>query len=241
MTLYVYLVVAFAFALIFTREVIAPASGASCDRRWQILSTTLNVAQATAVLLVGMLFEANLSGHSLLALADTLGPLSGGIATFLVASFIAYWWHRLTHSSDFLWRTVHQLHHCPDRIEVHTAFFAHPLDSVAATAVTSLAGFAILGVDYKAVAVGLTLAGVYNLYIHSDTSSPRWLGYFVQSPEMHRVHHKRDHHAENYGLPLWDLLFGTWENPTTYVTDCGFDAESRKKIKDMLLCRDIGA
>ena len=239
MTIALYLLLGAVFVLIFTREVIAPASGASCDRRWQVLASVLNLLQVTGVLLAGFLFPTTLFSHSLLALGDSLGPLMGGMVTFLVASLLAYWWHRATHRGDFLWRTIHQLHHSPDRIEAHTAFFVHPLDAFVAAIITSLSGFLILGLDVESVGVGLFLAAAYNFYIHSDTNSPRWLGIFIQRPEMHRVHHQRHHQADNYGLPLWDLLFGTWKNPVDRVTDCGFEPHEREQIKAMLLGRDV--
>jgi sterol desaturase/sphingolipid hydroxylase (fatty acid hydroxylase superfamily) len=56
---------------------------------------------------------------------------------------------------------------------------------------------------------------------------------------MHRVHHQLGHHAQNYGLPLWDMLFRTWVNPKEYVTHCGFDEMRALRISDMLLGVDV--
>ncbi|WP_240456904.1 sterol desaturase family protein [Acidovorax sp. 1608163] len=64
-------------------------------------------------------------------------------------------------------------------------------------------------------------AAPVGLFLHSDLRAPQWRGYFVQRPEMHTVHHEIDHHAQNYGLPLWDLLFGTWTNPKERYTALG--------------------
>lgn len=233
------LLVSVAFIAIFTREVIAPASGATCDRRWQILATVLSISQAIAALAAGFLFERSFQGIALLQWADSLGVIGGGVAGFLLASLIAYGWHRATHHSDFLWRTVHQLHHSPQRIEAHTAFFAHPLDTFFATLITCASCYLVLGLDYRSAAVALVLASLFNLCIHADVRTPRWLGVLIQRPEMHRVHHQRGHHAGNYGLPLWDLLFGTWVNPKEYVRDCGFDQGRDRRIFDMLLGRDV--
>jgi sterol desaturase/sphingolipid hydroxylase (fatty acid hydroxylase superfamily) len=84
-------------------------------------------------------------------------------------------------------------------------------------------------------------AGLDNLYIHVDLKSPYFLGYIVQRPEMHLVHHKRNYHAQNYGLPIWDLIFQTWENPIVPVIHCGFTEEKEFRIKDMLLMKDVDA
>lgn len=112
---------------------------------------------------------------------------------------------------------------------------------MAATFITCLSAYWLLGLTPLSAIVALLLVSAFNLYIHSDTRSPRWIGWFVQRPEMHRVHHQAGHHADNYGLPLWDLLFGTWKNPRERVRDCGFDAERERRIYDMLLMRDVHA
>lgn len=236
-----YALVALSFVAIFTREVIAPASRATCNRRWQILATTLNLAQAAAVIATGWLVAGFLGSASLLEFGVSLHPLAGGALTFLIASFIAYWWHRATHRFDLLWRVFHQMHHSPQRVEAHTAFFVHPLDAAAATIITALVGYGLLGVGAAAMAVALVLAGLFNLLIHADVATPRWWGWFVQRPEMHRVHHQRGHHADNYGLPLWDGLFGTLNNPAAFVERCGFDDDKTHRIADMLVFRDVHA
>jgi sterol desaturase/sphingolipid hydroxylase (fatty acid hydroxylase superfamily) len=56
---------------------------------------------------------------------------------------------------------------------------------------------------------------------------------------MHRVHHAYGHHAQNYGLPVWDMLFGTWHNPTVQVERCGFDDEKSDNICAMLRGVDV--
>ena len=53
--------------------------------------------------------------------------------------------------------------------------------------------------------------------------TPRLLGYLIQRPEQHGLHHERDVHAYNYAsLMLWDLLFGTFRNPESFPTQYGF-------------------
>jgi len=56
---------------------------------------------------------------------------------------------------------------------------------------------------------------------------------------MHTVHHARDHHRQNYGLPLWDLLFGTWCNPAERMPVLGFEDARADRVADMLLGRDV--
>lgn len=159
--------------------------------------------------------------------------------TFLAASFVAYWWHRAVHKSDRLWRWVHQLHHSPTRIEALTAFYVHPFDALAATLLNALVAYLLLGVDGVAAGLALIYVTLFNLIAHADQKSPWWLGFIVQRPEMHRVHHQRGHHANNYGLPIWDLMFGTWRNPREGWVDCGFPDDKERLIGQMLMLKDV--
>ncbi|MBX9869906.1 MAG: sterol desaturase family protein, partial [Burkholderiaceae bacterium] len=140
---------------------------------------------------------------------------------------------------DFLWRMVHQLHHSAKRVEALTAFYAHPMESAAAVIISSFSSYIVLGASSIAAATALVLTGIFDLFLHSDLETPQWLGYIIQRPEMHTIHHEQDHHAQNYGLPLWDLLFGTWVNPMKRVNNLGFDQARSERITDMLLFRDV--
>ena len=52
------------------------------------------------------------------------------------------------------------------------------------------------------------------IFQHANVRTPRWLGYFVQRPESHSLHHERGVHRDNYSdLPVFDMLFGTFRNP----------------------------
>jgi sterol desaturase/sphingolipid hydroxylase (fatty acid hydroxylase superfamily) len=239
MMFWVYMVTFAVFSLIFTREVIAPASGASCDRRWRLYAGALNATNLLAVVAAGFLFQRWIADHSMLAFGPRLGVWGGAGVTFLVASFVAYWWHRLIHKSDRLWRWVHQLHHSPSRIEALTAFYLHPFDALAATLLNALVAYALLGVGPWSAALALMAVTLFNLIAHADQKTPWAVGLILQRPEMHRLHHERGVHRNNYGLPLWDMMFGTWRNPRSGQVACGFTPEKEARIAQMLMCRDV--
>lgn len=240
MLLYLYFGAFALFSIIFTREVIAPASGATCDKRWRLYAGGLNAANLVVVAAAGFLFKAQIAQHSMLGLASQLDPITNSFLTFLTASFVAYWYHRAVHHSDRLWRWIHQLHHSPSRIEALTAFYVHPFDGLAATLLNAVVAYVILGVSAEAATLALFYVVVFNLIAHADLRSPWWLGFLVQRPEMHRVHHERGVHASNYGLPLFDLMFGTWRNPRSTNVVCGFAEENERRVGDMLMLRDVG-
>jgi sterol desaturase/sphingolipid hydroxylase (fatty acid hydroxylase superfamily) len=77
-------------------------------------------------------------------------------------------------------------------------------------------------------------------FYHTSVRTPRWIGWFFQRPEMHRVHHQYGRHRNNYGdIVWWDWLFGTYENPARFDDRCGFDPEKEERLPEMLAWRDV--
>lgn len=239
MLLLVYILTVGAFVVLFTREVIAPASGAQCDRRWRLYAGALNGVNVVVVVAAGVLFPTTIAGISLVTLPDSIGVIGQSAAIFLTASFAAYWWHRFTHASDTAWRMVHQLHHSPSRVEALTAFYLHPLDSFLATLLNAVVAYALFGASPWAAGLALLYVSVFNLVAHADMRTPWWLGFFTQRPEMHRLHHQRGAHRSNYGLPIWDMLFGTWRNPRAGAVECGFRPENEYRVREMLMMKSV--
>ena len=61
-----------------------------------------------------------------------------------------------------------------------------------------------------------------------------------QRPEMHRIHHEYGRHKNNYGdFVWWDMMFGTYENPPTFASTCGFDDEKEQRLIPMLGFVDV--
>lgn len=177
---------------------------------------------------------------SLFNLSEGVHPLVGAFLAYFIFTFAVYWWHRARHASDFLWKTFHQLHHSPKRIETLTAYYIHPLDLLANLIISNTIVFIILGLDAEGAAWYTTITGIAGFIIHANIHLPRQVGYVFQTPEMHRLHHKSDHHANNYSdIVWWDMIFGTYENPKTNIEQCGFSEKSEEKIFSMLLTRDI--
>jgi len=70
--------------------------------------------------------------------------------------------------------------------------------------------------------------------------TPRWLGYIIQRPESHSVHHGKNIHRYNYSdLPLWDIVFGTFRNPESFQKEHGFYPGSSERLVEMLTFRDV--
>jgi hypothetical protein len=78
------------------------------------------------------------------------------------------------------------------------------------------------------------------MFQHANLNTPAWMGYFIQRPESHGIHHERGIHRYNYSdLPLWDIVFGTFRNPKTFAGEVGFEWGSSRRVGALLLGRDV--
>ncbi|NNM78238.1 sterol desaturase family protein [Sphingomonas sp. ID1715] len=162
------------------------------------------------------------------------------VGGFLVLEAFIYAWHRTMHNVRPLWRWFHQMHHSAERLDIWGAFYFHPLDMIGWALLTSLALVLGFGLSGEAALLVNVLATFCSMFQHMNVRTPRWVGYVVQRPESHSLHHKRGHHANNYGdLPLYDMIFGTFANPKDFEAEVGFHAGSSRRIGPMLIGREI--
>ena len=104
----------------------------------------------------------------------------------------------------------------------------------------SLLVYTLLGLSLEAGAIYTACTAVGEFFYHTSIKTPRWIGYFFQRPEMHRLHHQYGRHKNNYGdIVWWDVLFGTYENPTEFLHTCGFDDDKEQRLAAMLLYKDV--
>jgi sterol desaturase/sphingolipid hydroxylase (fatty acid hydroxylase superfamily) len=172
---------------------------------------------------------------------DGLGTLSGALVGYVVITFIYYWWHRARHASDTLWLVFHQVHHSPARLELAATFYKHPLEILVNGLLSSAILALLVGATPAQSTLAVTLTGIAELFYHWNVKTPYWLGFVIQRPESHCLHHARDRHDCNFAdLPIWDMLFGTFENPRTDVAVCGFEDAEERRWRDLLLARPVG-
>lgn len=207
---------------------------------WWTRVILVNFVQLGVVTLAGLTWERWLSGWSLFHLSGALSPVWGGITAYVIATFVFYWWHRWRHTVDFLWLHFHQIHHSPQRIEVITSFYKHPLEMIVNSILGSIIVYVILGLNLEAGAIYTFCTAVGEFFYHTNVTTPRWVGYFFQRPEMHRIHHQYGRHKNNYGdIVWWDMMFGTYENPKTFDYTCGFDTPKELDLGYMLKFQDV--
>ena len=127
-------------------------------------------------------------------------------------------------------------------MDMSGAHHFHPLELAIFILMGTLTTTLLLGLDPVAAALTGYIAQFYSYFQHLNVRTPAWLGYIIQRPEAHCVHHQRDVHAWNYGdLPIWDMLLGTWRNPQQFDGVVGFDAPATNRIGAMLAFVDVNA
>jgi sterol desaturase/sphingolipid hydroxylase (fatty acid hydroxylase superfamily) len=172
--------------------------------------------------------------------ASGLGVVGGTIAGYMVLSFLSFAWHRAVHRFDPLWRGFHQIHHAPQRVDIAGSALFHPLEAGMFALLQVAAVTLVLGLDPLAAALTGTVASFYSFFQHWNVRTPRWLGYLIQRPEAHCVHHQRGVHGYNYGdLPIWDIVFGSFRNPRDFDGEVGFDAPADRRLGAMLAFADV--
>ena len=174
--------------------------------------------------------------------ADALGEVRGAIVGYLAITFVYYWWHRWRHSIRLLWRWFHQVHHSPQRIEIITSFYKHPVEIVSNSLLSSVIVYLGVGLSPTAAVHAVLLTGLAELFYHWNVPTPYWLGFLFQRPESHCIHHQEGVHSFNYAdLPMWDMLFGTFKNPRHWEETCGFGPDGEHRLPEMLRGVDVNA
>lgn len=228
------------FAICFILERTVPGWSLPQVRTWPVRVLIANGIQLCVVLLAGVTWERWLSASAWFHLSTHVRPWAGGLIAYFIATFVFYWWHRWRHESQLLWLGFHQIHHSPQRLEVITSFYKHPGEMVVNSVLGSLLVYTLLGLSPEAGAVYTLCTAVGEFFYHTNVKTPRWVGFFFQRPEMHRIHHQFDRHRNNYGdITWWDMLFGTYENPKEWTHSCGFDGDKEERIVQMLAYQDV--
>jgi sterol desaturase/sphingolipid hydroxylase (fatty acid hydroxylase superfamily) len=205
---------------------------------WYVRAAFLNGCQLAIVVLAGVAWNRWFQGHSLFHVSG-LTPVAQGFISWFIGTFVFYWWHRARHEANFLWRIFHQVHHSPSRIEMLTAFYKHPVEIVADSAISSAMLFLLLGASPAGAAWFNVFAVFGEYFYHSNLRTPHWVGYFLQRPEHHSVHHQLDLHQFNYGdITWWDRLFGTFREADEFADQCGFPENHEQRLGEMLIFRD---
>ena len=225
--------------LFFIVERLFPGRELPHSRGWYKRAALMNFMQLSLIGIGGLTWNYFFRTHALLHLGGWSNPILEGFFYWILGTFIFYWWHRLRHVNGF-WLVFHQIHHSPSRIEVLTSFYKHPVEIVADSLITGFFVYCVFGGTAEAGAWTSFFGAIGEYFYHSNIRTPKWLGYFIQRPEHHSIHHELGVHRYNFGdLTLWDRLFGTFKEAECFTARCGFPERNEERIKDMLMFKDV--
>ncbi|GMH57030.1 hypothetical protein TrRE_jg13150 [Triparma retinervis] len=147
------------------------------------------------------------------SLSDSTKPFTWW-ACLIIADFLYYWFHRLSHEISWMW-TTHAVHHSSEEYNLTTALRQPALDFLAPSFIISSVLAAIL-FPWPLFSAHATFNLLYQFWIHTQLIPPLPLVETVfNTPSLHRIHHGRNIRAlgKNYGaiLIVWDRMFGTYE------------------------------
>lgn len=207
---------------------------------WWARAALLNGAQILSTFFAAYTWNIWFAGTPLWHAENHFGQTGAAIFGYFIITFIYYWWHRWRHESQFLWNYLHQIHHSAQRIEILTAFYKHPAEILINSILTSAILYFFLGLSPQSASIAVLMTGFGELIYHWNVKTPYWLGFIFQRPESHCIHHKQGWHRQNFSdLPLWDILFGTFNNPKNFEGECGFSRDRETRIKEMLVGKDV--
>jgi sterol desaturase/sphingolipid hydroxylase (fatty acid hydroxylase superfamily) len=206
---------------------------------WYIRSIGFTVVQLTTVFVIHSWLDSFFDRHRFYSL-DNLPEWLATLVAFLVMTFVSYWQHRFKHKISFLWKYLHQIHHSPQRIELLTSFYRNPLEIIINMFIMSATLLLGLGAGVSVAMNVVLLMGIADMFYHWNVKTPYWVGFIIQRPESHGIHHLKNVHAYNYGdLVIWDMLFGTFKNLRVFHGKCGFENDNERKILQMVMGKDM--
>lgn len=227
------------FGLFVLLDAIMPARAYPSTRWWKLRGVTSAALYIVLASYSPYLWMNWMGGLTLID--STALPLLVAVPLgYAVLQLLQYAWHRALHKFNVLWRVFHQMHHSAESVDIYGALYFHPLDAIGFTFSSSFALTVVFGVEPFAAGVVGVMAGVISLFSHANLKTPRWLGFIIARPEVHALHHERGRHARNYGeLMIWDMIFGTYENPRRWDGQVGFYDGASTRILEMLMFRDV--
>lgn len=165
----------------------------------------------------------------------------------LVADFVYYWEHRISHEVRLLW-VAHSVHHSSPIMNTAVAFRFSVFDPLIAAAFHL--PMVLMGFDPLLVFLGELVVLSYQFWIHTElVGKLGFLDAVLNTPSNHRVHHGSDpkYLDKNYGgiTVVWDRLFGSYqkeEEQPTYGLTKQIDTVDPLKVwfhEIPALCRDL--
>lgn len=129
-----------------------PARQYPARRLWRLQGFAFLVLTAATATLTPLLIPADFLARHRLLDGTALGVVGGTLVGYAAVSLVSYGWHRAAHRFEFLWRTFHQVHHAPQRVDMASAALFHPLEISVFVGLSTLVTTFVLGLRPEAAA-----------------------------------------------------------------------------------------
>lgn len=162
------------------------------------------------------------------------------IVGLMFYQFALYFYHISVHKSTLLWRVCHQMHHSSERLDLPSTYYFSLMDMAGFSLLTSFCFVFFMGLAPTAITIVVFSLNFLSQFQHANIHTPQWLGWIIQRPEQHAIHHERGSHMYNYSdFPIYDYFFGTFRNPKDFRDQYGFYDGASARVVDMLLFKDV--
>ncbi|MCL6268208.1 sterol desaturase family protein [Flagellimonas myxillae] len=229
------------FGSLYLWEFLFPARQLPKVKFWKLRGLLFFLAYMLLTTYIPLLWDNFFVSYQLMDLS-TLHPIVQVVLGILVFQIVQYGWHISMHKSDFLFRVSHQLHHSSERLDVPSAFMLSVNDMIGLSLVGSVSFALIMGLSPQAITIIVLSLTFFGVFQHSNINTPRWIGYIIQRPESHNLHHAKGIHKYNYtDLAIIDMMFGTFKNPRTFKHETGYYLGASNRILEMLSFKDVSS
>ncbi len=226
------------FGGLFIWESFFPARELPKIKFWKLRGLLFFIAFMLLTTYIPLLWDGFFATFQLIDLSYLSLTMQIMLGVFLF-ELVQYGWHISMHKSNFLFRISHQIHHSSERLDVPSTFIFSINDMIGLSLVGSVSFAFIMGLAPEAITAVILSTTFLGVFQHANINTPRWIGYIIQRPESHTVHHAKGIHKYNYtDLPIIDMLFGTFKNPKGHEYETGYYLGASNRVLDMLLFKD---
>ncbi|ANI88067.1 hypothetical protein A9P82_01300 [Arachidicoccus ginsenosidimutans] len=153
------------------------------------------------------------SRHSVFRIENNIGSFIG---CFVLADFIYYWFHRVSHVWKPMW-AFHLIHHSSPYMNLSVSYRLNWFSALISP--VFFLPLAFIGFSPEFIAGSYALNLVYQFFMHTELIGK--LGKIegiIDTPSAHRVHHGSNpiYIDKNFGgvLMIWDRIFKTYQPET---------------------------
>ncbi|MEM1227520.1 MAG: sterol desaturase family protein [Planctomycetota bacterium] len=181
--------------------------------------------------------------HEWLTTSENCPWWVGWVIAMLLLDLLSYAWHRANHALPWLWR-FHQVHHSDEAMDVTSAARFH-IGELFLAAFMRAPFIVVIGLEPLMVVAYESILVSVSLFHHSRLrlgAIEPWLRWWVVTPEMHDIHHRREADDFNHNfasvLPIWDRIAGTHRrialSSDARTGIAGLDSTSSSTVRGML-------